>query len=236
MPRLAVINAAGADTLYELVRAPRPALERRPARHGRSSTATTTRWTTSGRRASTIASAIEINRPVNLTKCLRALEWMRRRRPRGQRPGDPRRQGPGRRRRPGLRAGQRRQRRRRRSCSSPKASSRPTSASSASSPATSSRTPRPRSPTTRTDQEQFDEVLGSRGVRRAAFANRAVAVPNDLDEIIKAIRLYSSEPSDDRTDCSSYPLSRHATSHCHSRRRRTHGPAAGRPGRRRSPN
>ena len=28
----------------------------------------------SGRRASTIASAIEINRPVNLTKCLRALE------------------------------------------------------------------------------------------------------------------------------------------------------------------
>ena len=27
-----------------------------------------------GRRASTIASAIEINRPVNLTKCLRALE------------------------------------------------------------------------------------------------------------------------------------------------------------------
>ena len=42
-----------------------------------------------------------------------------------------------------------------------------------------------------TDQEQFDEVLGSRGVRQAAFANRAVAVPNDLDEIIKAIQLYS---------------------------------------------
>ena len=42
-----------------------------------------------------------------------------------------------------------------------------------------------------TDQEQFNEVLGSRGVRRAAFANRAVAVPNDLDEIIKAIQLYS---------------------------------------------
>lgn len=42
-----------------------------------------------------------------------------------------------------------------------------------------------------TDQKTFDEVLGSRGVRRAAFANRAVQVPNDLDEIIKAIELYS---------------------------------------------
>ena len=27
------------------------------------------------RRASTIASAIEINRPVNLYKCIRSLEW-----------------------------------------------------------------------------------------------------------------------------------------------------------------
>ena len=42
-----------------------------------------------------------------------------------------------------------------------------------------------------TDQEHFNEVLGSRGVRRAAFANRAVAVANDRDEIVKAIRLYS---------------------------------------------
>ena len=42
-----------------------------------------------------------------------------------------------------------------------------------------------------TDQEQFNKVLGSRGVRRASFANRAVAVPNDLSEIIKAIQLYS---------------------------------------------
>ncbi len=37
----------------------------------------------------------------------------------------------------------------------------------------------------------FDEVLGSRGVRRATFANRAVQVANDLDEIIRAIELYS---------------------------------------------
>ena len=42
-----------------------------------------------------------------------------------------------------------------------------------------------------TDQDEFNRVLGSRGVRRASFANRAVAVPNDLDEIIKAIQLYS---------------------------------------------
>ncbi len=42
-----------------------------------------------------------------------------------------------------------------------------------------------------TDQKTFDEVLGTRGVRRATFANRAVQVPNDLDEIIKAIEVYS---------------------------------------------
>ena len=32
---------------------------------------------------------------------------------------------------------------------------------------------------------------GHRGVRRATYANRAVQVPNDLDEIIKAIEVYS---------------------------------------------
>lgn len=42
-----------------------------------------------------------------------------------------------------------------------------------------------------TDQDMFNKVLGSRGVKRAAFANRAVAVPNELDEIVKAIQLYS---------------------------------------------
>lgn len=73
IPRLAVINAAGANTLYQLVEhsglrwnggAPDAALIARfyaemDARHGK---------------ANTLASAIEINRPVNLTKCLRALE------------------------------------------------------------------------------------------------------------------------------------------------------------------
>src|SRR5262249_56011102 len=41
------------------------------------------------------------------------------------------------------------------------------------------------------DQEQFDKVLGSRGVRRAGFANRPVVVANDLDDIIRTIALYS---------------------------------------------
>src|SRR5262249_39769835 len=41
------------------------------------------------------------------------------------------------------------------------------------------------------DQRTFEEVLGQRGVRRATYANRAVQVANDLDEIIKAIEVYS---------------------------------------------
>lgn len=41
------------------------------------------------------------------------------------------------------------------------------------------------------DPKTFDEVLGKRGVRRASFANRAVQVPNALEDIIKAIELYS---------------------------------------------
>jgi threonine synthase len=42
-----------------------------------------------------------------------------------------------------------------------------------------------------TDQEKFNEVLGKRGVSRASFANRAIAVPNEIDAIVKAIQLYS---------------------------------------------
>ena len=41
------------------------------------------------------------------------------------------------------------------------------------------------------DPKTFEEVLGKRGVRRAMFANRAVQVPNDLDEIVKAIEVYA---------------------------------------------
>ena len=73
VPRLAVINAAGANTLYQLfehdgLRWNDGALDEEliarfyadmDAQH---------------RRANTLASAIEINRPVNLKKCLRALD------------------------------------------------------------------------------------------------------------------------------------------------------------------
>jgi threonine synthase len=37
----------------------------------------------------------------------------------------------------------------------------------------------------------FEAKLGKRGVKRASFANRAVQVPNELAEIIKAIELYA---------------------------------------------
>ncbi|MEK6677543.1 MAG: threonine synthase [Planctomycetota bacterium] len=75
MPRLAVINADGADTLHELF------VERGLRYHGG-------RWDramvesyyrdmkAAGRKAHTVASAIEIAQPVNLPKALRSLEAM----------------------------------------------------------------------------------------------------------------------------------------------------------------
>ncbi len=74
IPKLAVINARGANTLYQLV-------EKEELRWngGRYDRGVVDRFFQTmdeeGRRASTIASAIEINRPVNLPKCLRALEF-----------------------------------------------------------------------------------------------------------------------------------------------------------------
>jgi threonine synthase len=41
------------------------------------------------------------------------------------------------------------------------------------------------------DQKKFDEVLGSRGVQQAAFANHAVPVPNDLNAIVEVIETHS---------------------------------------------
>ena len=41
------------------------------------------------------------------------------------------------------------------------------------------------------DPAVFEAKLGKRGVKRASFANRAVQVPNDLAEIVKAIELYA---------------------------------------------
>ena len=74
IPRLAVINATGASTLYDLV-------EEKGLRwnDGEPDEMLIDEYFKSmddeGRRADTIASAIEINRPVNLKKCIRALEW-----------------------------------------------------------------------------------------------------------------------------------------------------------------
>mgnify|MGYP001592324564 FL=1 len=75
VPRLAVINAAGANTLFELFNdrgirfngggLDAEAVESYYAQRSRE-----------GRAAKTVASAIEIAKPVNLTKALRALEIM----------------------------------------------------------------------------------------------------------------------------------------------------------------
>lgn len=189
VPRLAVINAAGADTLYELY-------ERRKLRWngGRPDMTIAAQYyaelDAAHRKASTIASAIEINRPVNLKKCLRALDTCDGvvRRVSDQEMLDAKAQvGAG-----GF------------GCE-------PASAASVAGAKllreqgiigsdervvcilTGHQLKDPDATVAyhTTDQEQFNKVLGSRGVRRAAFANRSIAVPNDLEEIIKAIRLYS---------------------------------------------
>ncbi len=73
LPRLAIINAAGANTLFQLH-------EERGLRwsSGRPDEALISSFyldmDRSARRAATLASAIQINRPVNLKKALRALE------------------------------------------------------------------------------------------------------------------------------------------------------------------
>jgi threonine synthase len=189
VPRLAVINASGADTLYQLY-------EQRGLRWNQGDVGAKitsdyfAELDRSGKKASTIASAIEINRPVNLRKCLRALHEMEGvvRQVSDQEILDAKAKvGAG-----GV------------GCE-------PASAASVAGArnlreegiiAPSDRVVciltghQLKDPTATvayhtTDQEQFNKVLGSRGVRRASFANRAVAVPNDLGEIVKAINLYS---------------------------------------------
>lgn len=188
VPRLAVINAAGADTLDQLYN-----------HHD-------LRWNDghfnkdviqsyyknmdeTGAKASTLASAIEINRPVNLTKCLRALHDCDGvvRQVNDQEIMDAKSQvGAG-----GM------------GCE-------PASAASVAG-AKMLREEGVIAPSDRvvciltghllkdpnatvayhtTDQDYFNQVLGSRGVKRAAHANRAVAVKNELDDIVRAIQLY----------------------------------------------
>ncbi len=189
MPRLAVINAVGADTLYQLF-----TRFRLRWNNGQWDQATIDGYYAAldaeRMRASTIASAIEINRPVNLPKALRALDCCN-----GvvaevtdQEIMDAKAKvGSG-----GL------------GCE-------PASAASVAGARklchegvigkdervvcilTGHQLKDPNATVAyhSTDQKTFDEVLGHRGVRRASFANRAVQVPNDLNEIIRAIEVYS---------------------------------------------
>ena len=189
IPRLAVINAAGANTLYELV-------ENRGLRWNGGNPDRKiidgyyAELDEAGRRASTIASAIEINRPVNLDKCIRALECCNGvvREVSDQQILDAK-----------ARVG---------------ASGFGCEPASAASVAGAKLlceegliSPDERvvciltghqlkDPTATvayhtSDQNEFNRQLGTRGVTRAAFANRAVQVENDLDEIVRAIQLNS---------------------------------------------
>jgi len=73
-PRLAVINAAGADTFYQLYE--KQGLRWNDGQFDQSKIdAYYESLDVTGRKADTLASAIEINRPVNLPKALRAMEW-----------------------------------------------------------------------------------------------------------------------------------------------------------------
>jgi threonine synthase len=73
MPRLAVINAAGANTLYRLYED--EGLRWSGGRPDESLVAKFyAEMDAEQRRAETLATAIQINRPVNLHKCLRALD------------------------------------------------------------------------------------------------------------------------------------------------------------------
>ena len=76
IPRLAVINATGANTFYQLVEA-KGLRWNEGDPDDRLIEAYYAEMDRTARRASTIASAIQINRPVNLKKALRALETTR---------------------------------------------------------------------------------------------------------------------------------------------------------------
>ena len=188
IPRLAVINATGASTLDNLVKfhhlawndgLPDAQITKGYYEH----------MDAHKMRANTIASAIEINRPVNLNKCLRALDACDGvvRNVTDQEIMDAKaRVGAG-----GL------------GCE-------PASAASVAGAkklreegiiAPSDRVVciltghQLKDPTATVayhsaDQEQFEAVLGSKGVRRAGFANRPLVVANELDDIIRAIAMY----------------------------------------------
>ncbi|MEQ8849878.1 threonine synthase [Botrimarina sp.] len=188
-PRLAVINAAGADTLYELY-------ENRGLRWNKGQPDTKivdsyyAELDAASERADTIASAIEINRPVNLMKCLRALECMDGvvREVTDQQILDAKARVAAN----GL------------GCEPASAAS-VAGAKMLREEGVIDRGERVvcvltghqlKDPTATvayhsSDQNEFNRVLGSRGVSTATFANRAVQVDNDLDAIVRTIQLNS---------------------------------------------
>ncbi|MGB9624331.1 MAG: threonine synthase [Phycisphaerae bacterium] len=76
VPRLAVINATGANTLYTLYEQRGVRWDGGRIRNKPEIDALYRDFDSRGYKAHTIASAIEISRPVNLPKCLRALDVM----------------------------------------------------------------------------------------------------------------------------------------------------------------
>ena len=189
MPRLAVINAHGACTLTELY-------NNRGLRwnNGQPDTSIVDNYyaelDAAGAKADTIASAIEINRPVNLYKCLRGLECMQGvvRDVTEQEILDAKSQVA----KNGL------------GCEPASAASvagarklREEGIIDSSQRVVCVLTGHQLKDPTATvayhtsDQKEFDRVLGSRGVGSASFANRAVQVANDLDEIVRSIQLNS---------------------------------------------
>lgn len=189
LPRLAVINAAGANTFYQLVETSgvrwndgQPDAAKIQAYYDE--------LDRQKRRASTIASAIEINHPVSLPKALRALDRCGGvvREATDQEILDAKAKvGAG-----GL------------GCEPASAASvagarklRQEGVIGADERVVCILTGHQLKDPTATvayhsaDPKTFEEVLGHRGVKRASFANRAVQVANDLDEIVKAIEVYA---------------------------------------------
>jgi threonine synthase len=188
-PKIAVINAAGANTYFQLFELHKLRWNGGRLDHPKID-AFMHEMDTANRRADTLASAIEINRPVNLPKCLRALEFCGGcvREVSDQEILDAKAKiGAG-----GL------------GCE-------PASAASVAGllklvkdgvigpgdrvacilTAHLLKDPTATVAYHTSDPKTFDDVLGKRGVKRASFANRAVQVPNELSEIVKAIELYA---------------------------------------------
>lgn len=189
VPRLAVINAGGARTFDELVN--KRGLSWNGGRYDKAAINGYFAELDAARmRANTIASAIEINRPVNLPKALRALEVMNGvvRMASDQEIMDAKALvGVG-----GL------------GCEPASAASlagliqlRELGIISPSDRVVCILTAHQMKDSTATvayhssDPDNFQAVLGVRGVRRASHANRAVQVPNDLEAIVRSIELYA---------------------------------------------